>query len=201
MIICFYYFVFSTVVHLVWENMVWEHVHREQRTVCKGFRKVNCLPTQQENGCQLSWQLLFRCEFPILSYSPPHCFNQLSPCVSPLALCACQVFMFTQVSMSDLLTSYEQSTKPAMGNVSGGSAERRKTRRRRVKQRREIGGRQNQCKWRRVKGRKTKSSKGGKMAGTRTVSEAVCTYVNILHDHTEPGVWNFNFFVVIFEDY
>lgn len=64
-----------------------------------------------------------------------------------------------------------------------------------------LGGRQNQCKWRRVKGRKTKSSKGGKMVGTRTVSEAVCTYVNILHDHTEPGLWNFNFFVVIFEDY
>lgn len=64
-----------------------------------------------------------------------------------------------------------------------------------------LGGRQNQCKWRRVKGRKAKSSKGGKMVGTRTVSEAVCTYVNILHDHTEPGLWNFNFFVVIFEDY
>lgn len=41
------------------------------------------------------------------------------------------------LSMSDLLTSYEQSTKPAMGMVSGGSAERRGTS---VKQRREKGG-------------------------------------------------------------
>lgn len=137
MIICFYYFIFSTVVHLVWENTLWEHVRREQRTVYKVFRKVNCLPTKQENRCQLSWQLLFRCEFPILSYFP-QCFNQLSPCVSPLALCACQVFIIcaTMLSMSDLLTSYAQSTKPAMGKVSGGSPERRTS----VKQRREKGG-------------------------------------------------------------
>lgn len=42
------------------------------------------------------------------------------------------------LSMSDLLTSYAQSTKPAMGKVSGGSPERRRTS---VKQRREKGGR------------------------------------------------------------
>lgn len=58
--------------------------------------------------------------------------------------------------MSDLLTSYEQSTKPAMGNVSGGSAERRKTRRRRGKQRREIGGTTESMQMKEGKGKKDK---------------------------------------------
>lgn len=41
------------------------------------------------------------------------------------------------LNMSDLLTSYEESTKPAMATVSGGSAERRRTS---VKQRGEKKG-------------------------------------------------------------
>lgn len=41
------------------------------------------------------------------------------------------------LNMSGLLTSYEESIKPAMAKVSGGSAERRRTS---VKQRRENGG-------------------------------------------------------------
>lgn len=52
-----------------------------------------------------------------------------------------------------------------------------------------------------MNGRKTKGRKGGKMVGARAVSEAVCTYIYILHEHTEPGLWTFSFFVVIFEDY
>lgn len=52
----------------------------------------------------------------------------------------------------------------------------------------------------RIKGRKIKGSKGGNV-GARTVSEAVCTYVYSLHEHTQSGLWNFKFCVVIFEDY